>query len=169
MANRRIFAALPAVLLLMLGCGTPQPGGNEARVGEEAFAQFADRLYDELDAQPISRGHRARIGLFGDLDVMSGEKVVMGRYRYRVDTVAGRPAGHLAFQIRDEEAGRTVPIILTFQPRDGEWHLENSRHVEEVTSHGASSPDAETSDGLTHLLNTRLESWAQAAVDRASE
>lgn len=169
MANRIITFALPSILLMILGCGAPQPGKNDARVGEEAFAQFADRLYNELAAQPISPDYRAQIGLFGDLDVMSGENVVMGRYRYRVDTVAGRPAGHLAFQIRDEEAGRTVPIILTFQPRDGDWHLENSRHVKESTSLGASSQDADTSDGLTHILYSRLESWAEAAVERTRE
>lgn len=169
MADRILVAALPTVLLLTLGCGTPQSGENEPLAPEKEFAQFADRLYNELDAQPISPGHRARIGLFGDLDVMAGENVVMGRYRYRMDSVAGRPVGHLAFQIQDEQAGHTVPIMLTFQARDGDWHLETSRHVAEWTSPSVSSHDVDTSDGFTQILDSRLDSWAEAAVERAHD
>lgn len=153
-----------AVLLALPACSTnerPENKGGSADSGT-AFATYAQELYRELDETPLSDSVEVDIGMFGDLNVMSGENVVMGRYRYRVDTVRGDVSGHLTFFARSDVGDEAVPVMLAFGREDGFWMLREATYVTSDEDDGEASP-------LEKILDRHLDEWArQAASDVTS-
>ncbi len=144
--------SLIAALLVASACGSGErPNGTE-----RSFSSFAQSLYEELDSTPVGDTVDVEIGLFGGLNVMPGENVVMGRYRYRVDSTGAARTGHLSFLARSTEGSPAVPIILIFDAADGTWLLREATVV-----------PADESD-LERVLSGRLESWVRQAANNMS-
>lgn len=143
--------------LALIGCGGSD--GSDADMdpaeAEASFDAFARSLYAELERRPLSDTMEVDIGLFGDLNVMAGENVVMGRYRYRVDEEAGAPAGRLSFLVRRGQMPG-IPIVLQFEAERGSWNLRDARVAGSASDAPASAVEA--------LLDRRLEGWTQEAM-----
>lgn len=156
-SRRSIFRYLVLCCVLFgLGCGEPNNEDAASRLAAREFPAFASQLFAQLESQPPDANTPVQLGLFGDLDLMSGESVVMGRYRYRVDSLDGTRRAHMAFQMRTEPEANAAPIVLTFVSRDGRWNLEQAEHL----PHGESELDS--------VLARRLSPWAESAVERVS-
>lgn len=178
-----------AVLLLVVAsaaCGEASDSSASADSGgvEDDFASFSRSLFAELHREPLDSSSNIEVGLFGDLSLSLEERVVMGRYRYRVDSTDYGHVAYMAFQVRDslrEEA--PVPVFLTFARRDAAWHLEGADYGAEVS--GIAEVDSQATDppapdlrtvgpynteaGVTplqRLLNANFQAWIDAAIQR---
>lgn len=158
---------LLVLLVLVVGCyDAPERHHPTDRPTLEAnFAAYARALFAELRSEPMDSTLETEIGLFGDLTVGGGERTVMRRYRYRVDSTAHGSFAYMAFQVRDTaEQFVSVPVVLSFVPVDDGWHLESVRHGEVA---GDPEPDPPMANGQTKLhesLATHLDAWLDGAV-----
>lgn len=151
------------MLVGLIACGTEERAEDESRSAdpEASFASYAQVYYRELNETPLSDSVEVDVGLFGDLNVMAGENVVMGRYRYRVDTTQGDVSAHLTFFARTPAEADGIPIVLAFEKDDGTWMLRETGYV-------PADNDTEEASSLERILDRRLDDWAQEASDAVS-
>lgn len=151
------------LLLAVTACGSDERRTNGvASVDPEAsFASYSQELYRELDETPLSDSMQIDIGMFGDLNVMAGENVVMGRYRYRVDRIGGDVSGHLTFFARSSEDGGAVPVVLVFDNENGSWKLSDATYVPAAVEGG-------TTFSVEEVLDRRLDAWASRAASNVT-
>lgn len=150
--------------LILLGCAAD--GGGEAGDVEASFGAFAGALYTEMRNEPLGDSVDVELGLFGDLNVMPGERVVMGRYRYRVDSIDGVPVGFFSLLVRPAGEQIGVPVQVTFARRGRGWELREAEHV--LTPNGAESEGHAPTFRLREALEGDLESWVHRASENAS-
>jgi len=182
---RRI--AVVALMMMLLGSCSEVDEGREGQTLENLqkdFASYSQKVYGSLATEPLDSTLQTETGLFGGMAVGAGERIVMGRYRYRVDSAEYGPIGRMAFQIRDMDgAYGAVPVVLQFVSRDGSWRLEEVAHFAFDTTDiasdttnigpaasgsGAGATNPQTNP-LVRSLTERLDPWVGAAVDRVSE
>lgn len=141
----------------LAGCGAPAPSERPAQDAETSFAAFAGDVFDQLSSTPLDPAVQTSVGLFGDLNVMAGESVVMGRYRYHVDTTAGQPHGHMTFHVSPaDDRAAAVPVVLEFSAPRASWRLERTTFV-----------SAEAGPEIKAALDARLDEWVADGVRRA--
>ena len=154
--------ATTAVLLILTACGGGEREGSGGSPvdAETSFAAYAQELYRELEETPLSDTVQVDIGMFGDLSAMAGEHVVMGRYRYRIDSTQAGVSGHLTFFARSPAGSEAVPVVLAFDAGEGSWVLRDASYVPS----GAGSAETST---VEQILDARLEAWAADAASAA--
>lgn len=146
--------------VILTACGGAGETDDAAAL-EASFAAFAESLYRELDREPLGDTLDVEIGLFGDLNVMAGENVVMGRYRYRVDSTGANPSGQLSFLVRAAGETRAVPVVMFFGRTNDTWSLREATYV-------PTRSDEATAFQVEEALADGLEPWTRNAVRRAS-
>lgn len=162
------------LVVTVVSCGDAAEEGDRTAAAESDFRAFASELFDEMSKEPLDATFETETGLFGDMSVTPGELVVMGRYRFRVDSSSSRHVGHMAFQIRDaERMYKPVPVVLRFVSLDGTWRLDEAAVHTPGT---ASPPDSRNSAGqvsadsrpnpLGQSVMENLNPWVDAAVER---
>lgn len=165
--------------MLLTSCSEVDEGQERQTLEnlQEDFASYSQKVYGSLATEPLDSTLQTETGLFGGMAVGADERIVMGRYRYRVDSAEYGPIGRMAFQIRDTDgAYDAVPVVLQFVSRDGNWRLEEVAHFASNTTDtgsAASGSSAGTADPQTNplvrSLTERLDPWVGAAVDRVGE
>jgi hypothetical protein len=167
------------MMMLLPSCSEVDVGRQRQTLESlrEDFASYSQKVYGSLATEPLDSTLQTETGLFGGMAVGAGERIVMGRYRYRVDSAEYGPIGRMAFQIRDMDgAYGAVPVVLQFVSRDGSWRLEEVAHFASDTTDigsaasgsGAGATNPQTNP-LVRSLTERLDPWVGAAVDRVSE
>ena len=159
--NRCVVLLLAPLLASVIGCGQNDAGQQAIRDDPEAsFAEFASLLYDQLETQPLGGGESVDVGLFGDLNVVGGESIIMGRYRYLTETGDSEPKARMGFLVRETNTrGDPVPVTLHFVARNGMWHLEEA-------THDAEGPQTTS---FKDALVQNFDGWIASAVERAQE
>ena len=173
-------AVLALMMLLMLPSCSEVDEGRQRQTLEsllEDFASYSQKVYSSLATEPLDSTLQTETGLFGGMAVGAGERIVMGQYRYRVDSAEYGPIGRMAFQIRDTDGAHgPEPVVLQFVSRDGRWRLEEVAHFASDTTgigstasgSGAGTTNPQTNP-LVRSLAERLDPWVGAAVDRVDE
>lgn len=161
--------------LLVASCAdVPDTDQHRAEGAGADFASYAQAVYAELAREPLDSTLETETGLFGGMSVGEGESIVMGEYRFRVDSAEYGPVAHMAFQLRDVDGEyEPVPVVLQFVSRDDSWRLEEVAHygAEPIRIRGG-SPEAgshDRDDEANPLLRSvagRLDLWIVAAVER---
>lgn len=141
---------------MLTSCGSNErpASGNSEPDPQASFASYAQDLFRELQAMPLSDTHDVEIGMFGDLNLMAGENVVMGRYRYRVDSTVDGAAGHLNFFARSSDGGELVPVVLVFNEDVDTWVLREAMFV----------PADSRTTSLEEVLDRHLDDWVHRAA-----
>lgn len=171
--TKHLLASLLLVVTIV-SCGETTREAKGTATIESDFRAFANELFDEMRRVPLDSTFETEPGLFGDMSVTPGEAVVMGRYRFRVDSTASRHVGHMAFQIRDaERMVDPVPVVLRFVSLDGTWQLDEAALYAPYTT---SPPDTQNSADLVRgnarpnplgqSVIENLDPWVHAAVER---
>lgn len=153
------YAVLVIALLLLAPAACNAPDHPDATTASD-FGTYARALFTELDRTPIGDSLALELGLFGDLNVMAGEHVVMGRYRFRVDTTNGTRSASLTFLARSPSYPTAVPVLLEFERNDG-WML---REASLVSSENQDGMNAELED----LMRPHLDAWVRRAQANVS-
>lgn len=170
------------LLGVLVGCeDSTQPASDGAAVEEsveESFESYSRKLFAELNAEPLDTTLQTEIGLFGDMSVGGGDRVVMRQYRYRIDSTEFGPLGYMAFQVRStEDESEPVPVVLTFVERNGAWRLDQAvfgRRAynalpDDDLQEGPEQPRSEEAPTPVHAsLRARLDTWLGAAVSRTA-
>ena len=186
----RVAECVAIVLLLVASaaCGEASDSSASAQGGgtEEDFAAYARSLFAELRQEPLDLTAQIELGLFGDLSLSTNERVVMRRYRYRVDSAEFGPVAQMTFHVRDSLQQETaIPVVLTFAFRENEWHLERADYGGDPTvvakgdpdATDPQSPDSQSVDSfdtgaeltpLQRLLRADFHAWIDAAIRRAN-
>ena len=141
------------------------------------FASYAQSVYAELAREPLDSTLQTEVGLFGDMSVGEGENIVMGEYRFRLDSTEYGPVAHMAFQVRDAGGEyEPVPVVLQFVSRDEKWRLEEVAHHDLALSRGSAafreSEPSDADDGANPLVRSveaGLDPWVVSAVGRAGQ
>lgn len=167
------------MMLLLPACSKVDEGRQLQTLESlrEDFASYSQKVYSSLATEPLDSTLQTEMGLFGGMAVGADERIVMGQYRYRVDSAEYGPIGRMAFQIRETNSGYDPePVVLQFVLREGSWRLEEVAHFASDTTDtgstasgsvaGTTNPPA---NPLVRSLTERLDPWVGAAVDRVDE
>lgn len=141
----------------LVGCRADRQARSDRFSDAASFAPFASEVYAQLSQRTLGDGLQTDVGLFGDLDVMAGDEVVMGRYRFRVDTMTTPSTAYMAFHVRGAD-GVLTPVRLQFASAADGWHLEEEEHQ----LYGGAS------DTAREVPTEALEAWITESVAAAA-